>query len=127
VSGELGRFLRANLASTLATLLDWIAVTVLVAAAVHYLVAAAAGALVGAATDFTLKRHWAFLREVPGTVTAEGARYLAVAIASLGWNLAASWILVGAAGLPPVPGVVAASLIVGVGWNYPLHRLFVFR
>jgi putative flippase GtrA len=26
-----------------------------------------------------------------------------------------------------VPGVIAASIVVGVAWNYPLHRLYVFR
>jgi hypothetical protein len=26
-----------------------------------------------------------------------------------------------------VPGVIAASLVVGFAWNYPLHRFYVFR
>jgi len=120
------RFARANLSSAAATGLDWALVTGLVWAGAHYLVAAAAGALAGAVADFTLKRHWAFDRAAKGKARAEGLRYLLVSAASLAWNLAASWLLVSGLGLPPVPGVIAASAVVGVAWNYPLHRLYVF-
>lgn len=124
---EMGRFLRANLASTAATALDWAIVTALVWLGAHYLVAAAAGALAGAVTDFTLKRHWAFGGEGKDRVHAEAVRYLAVSGASLLWNLAMAWVLVDGLGLPPVPGVILASIVVGVAWNYPLHRFWVFR
>ena len=57
----------------------------------------------------------------------EGLRYLLVSGASLGWNLLVSYLFVDGLGLPAVPGVIAASVVVGFVWNYPLHRLFVFR
>lgn len=126
LAAEALRFLRANLSSGAATGLDWALVAGLVWAGAHYLAAAAAGAAAGAATDFSLKRHWAFDRAARGAVGAEGLRYLAVSAASLGWNLIASWLLVSGLGAPPVPGVIAASALVGVAWNYPLHRLWVF-
>jgi 2-hydroxy-3-keto-5-methylthiopentenyl-1-phosphate phosphatase len=124
---ELGRFLRSNAASGAATALDWAVVTTLVAAGLHYLGAAAAGASAGAVTDFLLKRHWAFGRTSKGSTRQEGVRYLLVSASSLLWNLAVSWGLVDGLGLPAVPGVIAASIVVGVLWNYPLHRHFVFR
>lgn len=127
LAAEVGRFLRANAASGAATGLDWALVTALVWAGVHYLVAAAAGALAGAVTDFLLKRHWAFSRAAMGSTWREAARYLLVSASSLLWNLAAAWLLVDGLGLRPVPGVIAASILVGVAWNYPLHRLYVFR
>jgi putative flippase GtrA len=74
-----------------------------------------------------LKRHWAFDREAKGRLQAEGLRYLAASGASLGWNLGAAWALVGGLGAPPVPGVIAASVLVGLAWNYPVHRWWVFR
>jgi len=101
-------------------------VTALVLLGVHYLAGAAAGAAGGAATDFALKRHWAFDRHVKGAVHREGVRYLAAAVGSLGWNLLLSYALVDGLGLPPVPGVIAASVVVGFVWNYPLHRYYVF-
>jgi putative flippase GtrA len=127
LAAEIGRFLRANLSSTAATALDWALVTALTWAGVYYLGSAAVGATAGAVTDFLLKRHWAFDRAAKGGVRTEGIRYLAVSGVSLGWNLLVSYALVDGFRLPPVPGVIAASVVVGVAWNYPLHRLFVFR
>jgi len=122
-----GRFLRANLSSVVATGVDWAIVTALVLMHLHYLGAAAAGAAAGGVTDFSLKRHWAFDREAKGRLRAELLRYLAISGTSLGWNLAAAWVLVGRLGAPPVPGVIAASALVGLAWNYPMHRWWVFR
>ncbi len=128
VAAEIGRFVRANLSSTIASGLEYVLVTALVVAHVHYLAAATVGAVSGAVTDFTLKRHWAFDRAGRiGAVHHEGLRYLVVSAFSLGFNLAVSYLLVDGIGLPAVPGVIAASIVVGFVWNYPLHRYFVFR
>ena len=123
---ELGRFLRANLASGVASGVEYVLVTCLVLAHVHYLYAATAGAVTGAIIDFSMKRWWAFDRSHMGSVHGEGLRYLAVSATSLAMNLLASYALVDGVGLPPVPGVIAASIVVGAVWNYPLHRYFVF-
>jgi len=124
---ELGRFVRANLSSTIASGIEYVLVTALVLVGAYYLFAATVGAVTGAAVDFSLKRHWAFDRSEKGTVHREGLRYLAVSSASLLLNLAASYALVDGLHFHPLPGVIAASLVVGVAWNYPLHRYYVFR
>lgn len=126
-AAEVGRFVRANLASTIASGVEWLLVTGLVLAGVHYLVAAAAGAVTGAAIDFSLKRYWAFDRVHREGLRREGLRYLAVSGASLALNVAAAYLLVDGLGVAEVPGVIAASILVGFAWNYPLHRLYVFR
>jgi putative flippase GtrA len=126
-AAEVGRFVRANLASAIASGLEWLLVTGLVLAGVHYLAAAAAGAVMGAVTDFSLKRHWAFDRSHRAGVGREGGRYLAVSAGSLALNLPAAYALVDGLGLPAAPGVIAASILVGIAWNYPLHRWYVFR
>lgn len=126
-AAEAARFARANLSSGIASGTEWLLVTGLVVAGVHYLFAAAAGAATGAAIDFSLKRHWAFDRARREGVGREGARYLWVSAVSLALNLPASYAMVDGLGLPAVPGVIAASLLVGVAWNYPLHRWYVFR
>jgi putative flippase GtrA len=127
VAAEVARFVRANLASTIASGAEWLIVTGLVVAGVHYLLAAAAGAVTGAVTDFALKRHWAFDRAHRGGVGREGVRYLWVSLVSLALNLPVAYGLVDGLGLPAVPGVIGASILVGVAWNYPLHRWYVFR
>ncbi len=127
LAAELGRFVRANFASLVASGLEYVLVTGLVVLHMHYLYAAAAGAVTGALTDFTLKRHWAFDRSAKGAVHHEALRYVLVSGASLALNLAAAYALVDGLGLPAVPGIIAASIVVGFVWNYPLHRYFVFR
>jgi putative flippase GtrA len=127
LGAEIGRFLRANFSSTVASGLEYLLVTVLVLARTHYLAAATAGAVTGAVTDFSLKRHWAFDRAVKAAVHHEGLRYLAVSAASLVLNLACAYALVDGLRVPAVPGIIAASLVVGFVWNYPLHRCYVFR
>lgn len=124
---EITRFVRANGSSILATLIEWGLVKVMVTLAIHYLVAAAVGALVGAIMDFSLKRHWAFVRGRIGTVHGEAARYVVASALSLVWNLLASYVLVSMLGMPKVSGVIVASVIVGLAWNYPVHRLYVFH
>jgi len=123
---EIGHFLRANISSLLASGLEWVLVAALVVLRLHYLAAAAAGALTGAMTDFSLKRHWAFDRDEKDAIHRESLRYLGTSAASLLWNLAAAYALVDGLGIRPIPGVIAASFAVGVLWNYPLHRYYVF-
>ncbi len=127
IAAEAQRFVRANLSSGVASGLEWLLVTGLVVAGAHYLVAAAVGAVTGAVIDFSLKRHWAFDRAHRAGIGHEGLRYLAVSVASLALNVAAAYGIVDGLGVPPVPGVIATSLLVGFAWNYPLHRLYVFR
>jgi putative flippase GtrA len=123
---EARRFVRANLSAFVATGLEWCLVTAMVAAGIGYLMAAAAGAIAGAAMDFSLKRHWAFMRTSKDAAHAEAVRYVLASAASLVLNLAVAYVCVSIAGLPAVAGVIAASAIVGVLWNYPVHRYVVF-
>lgn len=123
---EIQRFVRANASTLLATGIEWGLVTVLVRAGGNYLIAAAMGAVLGALMDFGIKRKWAFMRRGAGSLHVESTRYLAVAVLSLGWNLGTTFGLVHWLHVPPVPGIIGASVLVGVLWNYPLHRLFVF-
>ena len=126
-AAEIGRFVRANLSSSIASGIEYALVTALVVVHVHYLTATTAGATMGALVDFSLKRQWAFDRSAPGAVTSEGVRYLIVSAFSLLLNLVLAYLLVDGLHVPAVPGVIAASLVVGFAWNYPLHRWFVFR
>lgn len=127
LAAEIGRFVRANFSSTVASGLEYLLVTGLVLARLHYLAAATVGAVTGAVTDFSLKRHWAFDRRAKGAVHHEGLKYLVVSAASLVLNLACAYALVDGLHLHAVPGVIAASVVVGFVWNYPLHRYYVFR
>ena len=86
----------------------------------------AVGATAGALTNFTLGRHWIFAAH-GGSVPAQMLRYALVSASSLGWNTLGQDLLLKATGLPyPVTRAIVA-VTVGVCWNYPLQRWFVFH
>jgi putative flippase GtrA len=88
--------------------------------------AAAVGALVGAVTNFVLGRRWVF-RASAGDVLRQAERYAAVAAASAGWNALGEYALHDAGHVEYVIARALVSFAVGVAWNFPLHRRFVFR
>jgi putative flippase GtrA len=124
---EAGRFLRANLSSTLASAVDYVVAALLLLVHAHYQVAVVGGAISGGFADFALKRYWAFDRAAKAPVHHEGVRYALVSGTSLLLNMAVAYLFVERWGAPSLPGIIAASIVVGFVWNYPLHRYFVFR
>jgi putative flippase GtrA len=124
---EIGRFLKGQVSSGVATAVDWSLMTVLILVGVHYLIAAAAGAVVGAITDFSVKKWWVFDAAKRGGLEEQAARYALVSAIGAGLNCALSYALVDGLGIHKNIGVIIASTIVGFGWNYPTHRLYVFR
>jgi putative flippase GtrA len=86
----------------------------------------ALGATAGALTSFTLGRHWIFAAH-GGSVPAQMLRYALVSASSLAWNTLGQDLLIKGTGLPyPVTRAIVA-VTVGVCWNYPLQRWFVFH
>ena len=83
------------------------------------------GALLGAVTNFMLGRRWVFDAR-DGDVGGQALRYAMVSTVSLACNASAEWLLV-RAGLQYIGARLLASITIGVGWNFPMHRHFVFR
>jgi putative flippase GtrA len=122
---EASLLVKAQVSTVVATGLHWLLMTGLILTDVTYLVASPAGALLGAVTDFSIKKWWVF-GAGPDILGRLAVRYAAVSAASAGFNVAASYGLVSGVGLPKVAGGILASILVGLAWNYPLHRLVVF-
>lgn len=83
------------------------------------------GALCGAVTSFTLGRRWVFDAR-RGELGGQALRYAMVSAVSLCCNAGGEWLLV-RVGLQYIVARVVASTVVGIGWNFPMHRHFVFR
>ena len=83
------------------------------------------GALCGAVTSFTLGRRWVFDAR-RGDLGGQALRYAMVSAVSLCCNAGGEWLLV-RAGLQYIVARLVMSLVVGIGWNFPMHRHFVFR
>lgn len=114
-----------QLAALLATSLDYCVMIVLVSLCrLSPVVGTVCGALCGALTNFVLGRRWVF-RVRDGRLSRQARRYALVSLVSLACNAAAEWLLV-RAGLQYIGGRALASLTIGVGWNFPMHRHFVF-
>lgn len=119
-------FSRANITAFAATVVDFGVLAALVELAhVHYVPATSCGAVAGAITNFLLNKYWAFEHK-HGRLYAQGARYAIVSFGSLLLNTFFVFCLTEFAGLMYLKSKTIAAIAVGWGWNYPLHRYFVF-
>ncbi len=113
-------------AAVAATALDFSVMIVLVSLVnLHPDVATAFGALCGAILSFSLGRHWIF-NAADGHAGAQVVRYAIVSAVSLGLNVLGEHVLYASLGIQYVLARVMVAGAVGVLWNYPLHRYFVF-
>lgn len=120
-------FLKHQVGAVVATVVDFGTMIALVSGA-GLLPAAgtAVGASAGAVTNFTLGRLWIFEARA-GRTRDQAMRYAAVSAASLLLNTLGEHLLATILGVPYVLARVIVAVLVSVGWNFPLHRRFVFR
>ncbi len=123
---EIGRFFKGQLSSSVATAVDWGLMTGLILGGIHYLYAVVSGALAGAITDFSVKKWWVFEAHRE-RMDGQAARYTLVAAISAGLNCLVAYGLVDGLRIHKNIGVIVASTVIGFAWNYPMHRLYVFR
>jgi putative flippase GtrA len=84
------------------------------------------GASIGGVTNFLLGRAWIFRRH-SGHWAAQATRYATVSLASAGLNALGEHVVHDVARLQYIVARVLVSLAVGLLWNFPMHRWFVFR
>ena len=120
-------FFRAQASSLAATAVDFGSLVLLVEAfAVWYVAATALGAFAGAVTNFLLNRHWSF-EAGHFQATPQAFKYALVSGGSLCLNTAGVYAVTEWAGSPYPVSKVLTALGVGILYNFPLHRSFVFR
>jgi putative flippase GtrA len=91
----------------------------------HHVRAAVLGAVLGGIIDFAVKKFWVFNTAHQRTI-AEGWRYALVSGTSAVVFGGVVFVLVDVLHRTLPMAVVAASCLVGLFWNYPMHRWFVF-
>ncbi len=126
-SREIFKFLKGQVASGVATSVDWGLMTILIFAGVYYITAAVIGALAGAITDFSVKKWWVFDASKRDSTEVQVARYALVSGIGAALNAGLAYLLVDGLHIHQNIGVILASTVVGFAWNYPMHRLYVFR
>jgi putative flippase GtrA len=93
-------------------------------AGVHYLVAATCSFLVAVTSNYTLNRLWTF-RDRRAGVAAQGLRFLAVSVASLGANLLVLHVLITFGAGKLVGQAIAIVLVTPL--NFIGNKLWSFR
>jgi putative flippase GtrA len=116
-----------QLASVVATTVDYLTMIVLVSvlAVAGPVLGTVVGASVGAITNFSLNRWFTF--KTDDHARSQALRYALVSAGSLGLNAAGEHVLAHVLGLQYIVARVIVGVAVGLLWNFPLHRAFVFR
>lgn len=118
---------RSQVAAAVASAVDFVVLLVSVEfLAIWYVAGTAIGAFVGAATNFFLGRHWSF-RASSGAMRAQALRYALVSLGSLLLNTLGVFVLTDWGDFPYPVSKITVSVLVGLLFNFPLHRVFVFR
>jgi putative flippase GtrA len=118
---------RSQIASLTATVVDFSCVIFLVEVGhVWYVAATATGAFLGAIVNFILGRHWTFTAG-HGSIRAQAIRYTAVSAVSLVLNSLGVYVLTDYVGIHYAVSRAITAFVVGILFNFPLHRRFVFR
>jgi len=123
---EVWNFVASQASASVASTLDVLVMEGLILLKAPYGWAILAGHVAGGVTDFIAKRHLIFRTENQ-SLLHQAARYLLAWGTSLLLNLGLARLLVENVGLTAGVGVLVAAVVVGLAWNYPMHRLFVFR
>ena len=120
-------FTRHQLASLGATILDYLCLFSMTEIIhIHYTIATAVGALLGAVSNFLMNRYWSFQAHHEKWTT-QSSRYLLVSAGSLILNTAGVYGLTESLGWHYALSVGVTSLIVGIFFNFPLHKYYVYE
>lgn len=120
-------FKRSQLSSFIATAADFgVLVGLVEILGIWYVTATAIASFVGAVTNFTLGRHWSF-GATHGKFHGQALRYSIVSGCSLLLNSLGVYFLTDFMEFQYVTSKIVTSFLVGILFNFPMHRAFVFR
>lgn len=120
-------FLRAQTASVLATILDFLITIFFVEVlGIWYVAATVWGTIWGGVLHFFLGRTWVFHSRA-SEIWSQLVKYFITWTGSFLLNAAGVFIITHYVGISYVISKVVASVMVGVGYNYVLQKKFVFK
>ena len=120
-------FLKANISSSIASLLDYL-VTIFLASVtrIDVVVASTTGTVCGGILNFVIGRTWVF-ESRKRKVHQQAFRYGVVWTGNLVLNTTGMYILTKICNVHYVPAKMVVSLLVGFCYNYVLQKKYVFR
>jgi putative flippase GtrA len=115
-----------QLVAILATVVDFAVMTLFKSGFGFYAyLATGVGAVAGGILSFSLGRTWIFDAS-DGHVGHQGLRYGLVWVGSILLNMGGEYLMVQKLGIQYFIARIPVAIAVGLLWNYPLHRYFVF-
>lgn len=120
-------FLKANIASCIATLVDFL-ITMMVFRWLQLgaVTASVIGNLAGGVLHFSISRHFVF-KATAGRIDYQVFRYLLIWGGNIFLNMVGVYVLADKCEVHYLLSKIISSLVVFVGFNYPMHRMFVFK
>ena len=120
-------FLKANIASLSASFFDYL-VTFILAYFLRFdpVFASILGTIGGGIANFLISRYWVF-KSVDAPAFHQGKKYFITWAGNLILNAAGVYLLIRFAGLNYMIAKVTTSVIVAVGYNYPIQKNYVFK
>jgi len=120
-------FAKSQASAGVASLFDYVTMIALTEfAGVYYVVSTAIGSLVGGIVNFNLNRHWTY-RAADGKMTDQALKYLAISATSLLLNTGGVFLLTENSLLKYWQSKLVIAIIVAVGFNFVMHKIFVFK
>lgn len=120
-------FSRSQASAAIGTAVDFTLLFFLVEyLGVWYVAATAIGAIAGGATNFYMNRSWSF-GATHRHWHLQALRYALTSGTSLALNVAGTYLLTDFMKVHYALSAALVSLSVGLGFNFPMHRYFVFR
>jgi len=118
--------LKYNTSAVIATLVDYTLFIVLSEIFnVWYLLSSVIGLVAGGVTSFLLERSWTF-NKTGGKLSKQAVRYFITWIISIVLNSAGLYIMVEYASVQYIISKIIVSALVGIGFNFLMHKHFVF-
>ncbi|WP_207432330.1 GtrA family protein [Sabulibacter ruber] len=120
-------FLKAQTASAVATVVDFLVTIIAVEFFKSwYVTASLLGTVCGGVFHFALGRSWVFHSE-DADVVPQAMRYFIIWLGSIFLNAAGVYVITHYSGTSYIISKVITSLLVGIGYNYLMQKKFVFR
>jgi putative flippase GtrA len=120
-------FLKAQAASIIATIVDFLTTILLVKFfGCWYVIATAVGTIAGGITHFSMGRHWVF-SAADGEIHSQALKYFLVWGVYILLSTAFVFVITNYADINYLISKIIVSIILSISYNYVLHKKFVFK
>lgn len=121
-------FLRYNVSACTASICDFLMLIFFTEIiGIYYVIATFIGAVTGASVAFILGRNWTFFSK-EGRVSSQGFRFFLVVSGSILINTIGVYFFTDVLLVPHYTiSKVMVAVLVGIFYNFPMQRYFVFR